>query len=202
MMQIVIYGTVALALLGGAFCVFAAIRVIYKAWPILDVTATNAISDDPVATEYFIDLLDEAQEKMTIYDDGNDMAGSIYNDPKVIATVQRKLKQNKDFKIQCFFNFDHDLLFRQAFGNHSRVDIRIRTGDNVAEDDVHYKIIDDGRKAYLSRHKLGASERSIRWIDCTRVQRHLEHVTDEVLGEYKKDIERKFGPSNTATLNR
>ncbi len=199
-MQIVIYGTVALALLGGAFCVFAAIRVIYKAWPILDVTATNAINDDPAATEYFIDLLDEAQKKMTIYDDGNDMEESIYNNPKVIAAVQRKLGQNADFKIQCFFNFDHDLLFKQTFGNHPQVDIR--TGDNVAPKDVHYKIIDDGRKAYLSRHKLGANERSIRWIDCTRVQRDLEHVTDEVLGEYKKDIERKFGPSNTATLNR
>ena len=200
MMQIVIYGTVALALLGGAFCVFAAIRVIYKAWPILDVTATTAINDDPAATEYFIDLIDEAQEKMTIYDDGNDMEESIYNNPEVIAAVQRKLEQNADFKIQCFFNFDHDLRFKQAFGNHPQVDIR--TGDNVASKDVHYKIIDDGRKANLSRHKLGDSERRIRWIDCTRVQRDLEHVTDEVLGEYKKDIERKFGPSNTATLNR
>ena len=199
-MEFVIYGTVALALLGGAFCVFAAIRMLYKAWPILDVTATNAINDDPAATEYFVGLLDEAKEKMTIYDDGNDMAGSIYNDPEVIATVQEKLEQNADFKIQCFFNFDHDLLFRQAFGNHPQVDIR--TGDNVASNDVHYKIIDDGRKAYLSRHKLGDSERRIRWIDCTRVQRDLGHVTDEVLGEYKKDIERKFGPPNAATLTR
>ena len=54
--------------------------------------------------------------------------------------------------------------------------------------DIHHKIIDDGRKAYLSRHKLGASECSIRWIDCTRVQRDLEHVTEEVLGEYKRDM--------------
>ena len=67
--------------------------------------------------------------------------------------MQRKLDQNADFKIQCFFNFDHDLLFKQVFGNHPQVDIR--TGDNVAANDVHYKIIDDGRKAYLSRHKLG-----------------------------------------------
>lgn len=199
-MEFVIYGTVALALLGGAFCVFAAIRVLYKAWPILDVTATNAINDDPAATEYFVGLLDEAKKKMTIYDDGDDMAGSIYNDPEVIAAVQGKLEQNADFKIQCFFNFDHDLRFRQVFGNHPRVDIR--TGDNAAANDVHYKIIDDGRKAYLSRHELGDSKRSIRWIDCTRVQRDLGPVTDEVLGEYKKDIARKFGPSNAATPTR
>lgn len=200
MIEFVIYGTVALAFLGGAFCVFAAIRVLYKAWPILDVTATNAINDDPAATEYFVGLLDEAKEKMTIYDDGNDMAGSIYNDPEVIAAVQGKLEQNADFKIQCFFNFDHDLRFRQVFGDHPQVDIR--TGDNAAANDVHYKIIDDGRKAYLSRHELGHSERSIRWIDCTRVQRDLGHVTDEVLGEYKKDIARKFGPPNAATPTR
>ena len=200
MMEFVIYGTVTLALLGGAFCVFAAIRTLYKAWPILDVTATNAINDDLTATKYFIDLLDEAKEKMTIYDDGDDMAESIYNNPEVIVAVQGKLDQNADFKIQCFFNFDHDLRFRQVFGNHPQVDIR--TGDNVAANDVHYKIIDDGRKAYLSRHKLGASERRIRWIDCTKVRRDLKHVTDEVLGEYKRDIEQKFGPPNTATLTR
>lgn len=200
MMLIFMYGVVCVAFLGIAFCVFAAIRMLYKAWPLLDVIATNATNDDNTATEHFVSLLDEAEKKMVIYDDGNNMEGSIYNDPKVIDNVHNKLKQNPDFKIQCFFNFDHDLLFRKAFGNHTRVDIR--TGDNVESKDVHYKIIDDGRKAYLSRHDFSANKRNFRRIDCTRVRRDLEHVTNAVLGEYKKDIEQKFRPSNTAKLSR
>lgn len=183
-----------------AFCACSIVRRLYKAWPFLYVSATNATNDNDKAVQHFIGLLNEANEKMTIYDDGNDMDGSAYKDTRVIDAVRSKLAQNPDFEMQCFFNFDHNLPFMKAFGNHPRV--HIRTGDGLEARDVHYKIIDDGKKAYLSRHDLSDSNRSFKQIDCTEVpERHFEYVTDTILGGYKRDFDSKFGSSNTANLN-
>ena len=182
------------------FCTFSIVQRLYKACSLLYVSTTRATNDNDKAVQHFIDLLNEAKKKMTIYDDGNDMDGSAYKDTEVIDAVRRKLDQNPGFEMQCFFNYDHDLPFRKAFDNHPRVDIR--TGGGLGDRDVHYKIIDDGKKAYLSRHDLGDSNRSFKQIDCTEVpERHLKYVTDAILGEYKEDIERKFSSSNTANLN-
>ena len=164
------------------------------------VSATNATNDNDKAVQHFIGLLDEAKEKMTIYDDGNDTDGAAYKDTRVIDAVRRKLDQNPDFEMQCFFNYADNSPFMEAFGNHPQVDIR--TGDGLGARDIHYKIIDDGKKAYLSRHDLGDSNRNFKQIDCTEVpERHFEYVTDTILGAYKRDIDRKFGSSNTANLN-
>ena len=43
-------------------------------------------------------------------------------------------------RVLKFFDSDHNLRFKQAFGDHSQVDTR--TGDNVTSNDVHYKIQD------------------------------------------------------------
>ena len=74
------------------------------------------------------------------------------------------------------------------------MDIRISRDERPST----VQIIDDGRKAYLSKHELGAGERDFKLIDCTKVsKRNFDYVTDIVLGDYKKDIEQRFGQPQT-----
>ena len=150
-----------------------------------------SINDDDRAVSSFTDLLEQAHSKMMIYDDGDRNDGSIYMKREVVEAVEKKLADEPNFKIRCYFNLDNNTLFRKAFNDADQVEIQVGTGERP--DDTHYKIIDDGRMAYLSRHGLGSSERKFQIIDCTRVdESELEDMTDSLLGEYKRDIERKF----------
>ncbi len=76
------------------FCAFSIAQRLYKACSLLYVSTTRAANDNDKAVQHFIDLLNEAKKKMTIYDDGNDMDGSAYKDTRVIDAVRRKLDQN------------------------------------------------------------------------------------------------------------
>ena len=150
------------------------------------------VNDDDSVVRNFIDLLSEARTSMVVYDDGNDMVGSLYNDRRVIDAVRRKLRASPDFQLQCLFNCDHDVMFRKELANEERVDIRTRSNSgNLGE--IHYKMIDGGVKAYLSRHALGSRDRIYKIVDCTSVsKRHRSRVVEGVLGKYKEDFSRAF----------
>ena len=150
------------------------------------------INDDDSVVSNFIELLDEARTSMIVYDDGNDMAGSVYNDSRVIDAVGRKLRSNPDFELRCLFNCDDDVQFRKEFADAPQVDIRTRS-DKDRERKVHYKIIDGGMKAYLSRHELGSSQRRFKIVDCTNVsKRHRSRVAGIVLREHTEDFAMAF----------
>lgn len=57
------------------FCAFFIAQKLYKACSLLYVSTTRATNDNDKAVQHFIDLLNEAKKKMTIYDDGNDKIG-------------------------------------------------------------------------------------------------------------------------------
>ena len=84
--------------------------------------------------------------------------------------MREKLSENERFKLSCCFNFNHDMPFTKELKGHSRVRIVIGHG-NRPGDDVHYKIIDEGIKAHISRHEVASQEKRYRVIDCTRVPR-------------------------------
>ncbi len=150
------------------------------------------INDDDSVVSNFIELLGEARTSMILYDDGNDMAGSVYNDSRVIDAVRSKLRSNPDFELRCLFNCDEDVKFRREFSNEPQVDIRTRC-DVGRERKVHYKIIDGGIKAYLSRHELGSSQRRFKIIDCTNVsKRHRSRVAGIVLRKHTEDFATAF----------
>ena len=174
-----------------AFCAIAAVWTVYRAWPFLRVGVTTNTNDD-TAILYFLNLLDAAEKTMVVYDDGNKMEGSPYDDERVIEALRAKLEQNPGFRLRCFFNEDAELLLTEEFRDHERVEIRTRS-DGPHPDDIHYKVIDDGRKAYLSRHALGAAERGFKLVDCMDIKEQvLDRVTDVVLRECKADMQSKF----------
>ena len=56
--------------------------------------------------ETFLDLLEKAKRSMVIYDDGDKVAGSIYDNPDVLEKVAAKLQKDSAFRIQCCFDCD------------------------------------------------------------------------------------------------
>ena len=150
---------------------------------------------DTTTKQHFLDLLEEAEHTMVIYDDGNKMASSIYADQDILEALKKKLQEYPDFQVQCLFNFpDPDLPFRREFSQVPSVEIRTRS----SRFPIHYKIIDDGDRAYLSRHDPGESKRQFRTVDCTKVpKRHRKYVRDTVLREYKQDFRQAFGAAQS-----
>ena len=150
------------------------------------------INDDDSVVCNFIELLDEASTSMILYDDGNDMDGSVYNDGRVIDAVRSKLRTNPDFELRCLFNCNDDVKFRKEFANEPQVDIRTRR-DMGRERKVHYKIIDGGTKAYLSRHELGSNQRRFKIVDCSNVSKRLRsRVGASVLRKHTEDFATAF----------
>ena len=150
------------------------------------------INDDNSVVSNFIELLDEARASMIVYDDGNDMDGAVYNDSRVIEAVRRKLRSNPDFELRCLFNCNDDVKIRKEFADEPQVDIRTRIAVD-RERKVHYKIIDGGIKAYLSRHELGSSQRRVKIVDCTNVsKRHRSRVAGIILRKHTEDFATAF----------
>ena len=150
-------------------------------------------NNDSLTKQRFLDLLERAEYSIIIYDDGNKMPNSIYADSDVLGTFRQKLQESPGFQVRCLFNCnDPSLPFRKEFFQHPSVEIRTRN-PNKSEFPIHYKIIDEGDKAYLSRHDLGKSNRKFQIVDCTAVpKRHRKYVRDTVLREYKQDFRQAF----------
>ena len=152
-----------------------------------------------LALTSFLGMLNEAWESLIIYDDGDDSDGSLYNDRRVIEAVQHKLGGNPAFEMRCLFNCDDNLLFRSELEGERQVDVRIRS-NSAPDDGIHYKIIDGGAKAYVSRNAIGSKEGRYRIVDRTRVPpRYRSYVADSLLGMYKEDFERAFEASAPIT---
>ena len=170
---------------GVVLCLIMAIIILYRGWAFLQVSTVVNRNSDETAENNFLTLLQEAKESMVVHDDGNKMEGSIYQSRRVIDAVRGKLSENPRFRLSCCFNFNDDMLFTKELEGHPGVRIVIGHGERP-DDDVHYKIIDEGIKAHISRHEVASQERRYRVIDCTRVPRHRRaHVADVLLEPYK-----------------
>ena len=188
-----ILGTIGAGIFVG--CAVSVIRQALFVFQMLKATRhAPSTNDDHLAVDSFTTLLGQADANMTVYDDGNQMDGSLYMDEEVVEAVKKKLHNVPAFRMFCYFNYNEpDTLFRQAFDNHDQVEIRTRPDGHDRPDDTHYKIIDDGRMAYLSQHSHGATDRKFQMVDCTGVKESMfEDVTDSLLGAYKRDIAQKF----------
>ena len=96
------FGWMAIGVLA-AFTVLG-IWILHHAFQFVYVRVTpGQVNDDDSVVSNFIELLDEARISMVVYDDGNDMAGSLYNDRPVIDAVRRKLRANPDFQLRSLF---------------------------------------------------------------------------------------------------
>lgn len=162
---------------------YASLKV-YRAVELMKIRTAEGVNDHEKAQVAFRDLLAEADSDMILYDDGNSMEGSIYEDQAVVDAVRRKLAENPRFTMECMFSSPDETLFRKALGNEPRVTITRRKGGRSS---VHYKIIDGGRKAHVSRHALGQERRRFKIVDATEANQRARKVAfGELFADFRE----------------
>ena len=157
-------------------------------WAFMQVKRTpNDFNDDDSAVSKVIPLVDQAKELLEIYDDGDNFPESMYNNEHFVSSVEKRLEANKDLRVECLFNEDEDLLFTTRLASNPRVDIYIRFRGEKNE--VHYKIMDKGLKAYVSIHDPDDKRRrAFKETDCSGVpKKKLEYVTGSIFGNIRQD---------------
>ncbi len=158
---------------------FAKLFEIYKTVGQLStVRVTTGINDDDHAIAALLELVQEAKETLEVLDDGNNVPESVYNQETVVEALRHKLRHTSELEVTCYFNEDEDLLFRREFEGNPRVHIHagIQPGGTRAVDQVHFKIADGGRLAYLTRHRPGENRREYRKLD-------TRHFDDKRFGQ-------------------
>ena len=137
-----------------------------------------------------------AERQIEMFDDGNPDNESVYNDPVFIQLVREKL-DIPGFKMKCFFNAPDvsGLKLVQELGDKENLDIWVRPAGTRRPDDPHYKIIDQGNLAHVSKHEFGSDDRRYQTFDyreVNRFRRWFFYTLD--LGKYRQD-ERDFQTS-------
>lgn len=158
-----------------------------------------ALNDGASTKRGFVELLREENRSIIVCDDGDRVHDSIYDDREVLDAIRRKLNHVTGFAMRCLFNVDEPRLLIRRAVNDSRlpVEIRIKHPDSP-RCRVHYKIIDGGTKAYLSRLESGKTKRHYRIVDCTGVpKKHQKHVSEETLGLFNEHFQNAFSAGAT-----
>ena len=186
-----IFAVVLAVISGVSFAI--GIYILYRDWPYFSMQKANGLNNDSIATDSFTGLMKSAKHKISISDHGNIMRDSVYENDEVIRITERKLKNNPNFIIQCGFTSSDKNKFREKFEGHPCVAITDRLEPELEY--PHYKIIDDGEEAYLSRHEFGSKNRMVQYYDFskTKIHRGQTDVIDEYIGDYLRDIEATFG---------
>ena len=135
-------------------------------------------NDPEFVNDTFLDLLAEAKHSLLMCDDGNAMDGSLYEDHRIVKAIADRLDANQDLQIFCIFHKKDDTEFIKQFANNPRVHIARGVQPRPA---IHFKIIDDGVKGYLTTHEYRSHDRQYRLYDCSWVPRS---VRDNALGRH------------------
>lgn len=143
-----------------------AIWLCYKFWIVSGMCFNEhiedrGVNDDDKAVHNTLDLINKSQKDIRIYDDGE--VDSIYDNSEIINALKEKLS-DKNYQIIAFFNFKDikKTSFYKTFEAEDytkQVHINIRPEGEDRPNDIHYKIVDDGKRALLSNHKEKATDR-------------------------------------------
>ena len=173
-----------------AFTVAPAIIVCWWYWDSMKVEVVSGVNDDSTAASTFIKILERAQETLVIYDDGNKMEGTIYDDPNVIKSFRDCLTRNKSLIVSCLFNDKDNLDLVQIMrAEHpDRFKVWYRRG-NRPPNDVHYKIADGGIVGHISAHAHGQPERRFKLLDCSAAKGRAKRIVfRKYLSSFEADI--------------
>lgn len=157
-------------------------------WTLWLVKVTTGTNSDDEARRLFIALVRGAKDEIRLYDDGE--PGSMYDEPDVIAAVEKQLEAHPSLRIWCVFTHDGETNFRKAFAGEERVQFSTKS----IRSDIHYRIIDDGKIGYLSRHTDASEERRpYRRYDASKVPaRWRAAAIANTLRKYLDDNRRQF----------
>ncbi len=120
---------------------------------------TDVENDNEDAIRHFLAVLGQAEHELLVHDDGDDNTdGSLYDHEDTVQAVRERLRTCPDLKIRCLLNFKADVRMAdlsEEYGSR----FQVRYLQQRPADDVHFKIADGGKMAYLSVHPKGVTER-------------------------------------------
>ena len=158
----IVYGVVFWTVCAGALLVGLVVVVRTAVYLIgLKLRGTN---NSEQATDRFWDLVNGMESEMVIHDDGE--AKSFYDDPQTVGLVRATLRADPDRTIQCVFNRHECTRFGTLSEEFpSQVEIRYAQNPEIEVGGLHYKIVDRGAMAYLSRHSADGTSREFEFFD-------------------------------------
>ena len=114
--------------------------------------------DNKDAIRHFLAVLDQAEQELLLHDDGDKTDGSPYDDDGTVEAVRERLRTCPSLKIRCLLNFNAGVKMA-ALSEEYDGRFQVRYVHRRPAADVHFKIADGGKMAYLSIHPIGATER-------------------------------------------
>ena len=140
-----------------ALVVVAAVVSVWLAHAHSLLRVTDVEDDNEDAIGHFRAVLDRAEREFLMHDDGDKTDGSLYDDRETIEAVRERLRVCPHLKIRCLLNFNADVEMAALSGDYDgRFEVRYLHQRPV--NDVHFKIADGGKMAYLSVHPKGVTE--------------------------------------------
>ena len=159
----------------------------------------TGLNDPGTSKSYFLLLLAQAQSSMMVYDDGNDVADSLYTNEEVLDAIEKKFRDTPKFTMQCLLNCPVPERMRDKFSKESRMDARTTGLGSDAPRDTHLKIIDKGRMAYLTQHDYDSMVRPYELVDCLTVAGWaLKGVARREMPGLMEEFEKKFQQGEAA----
>ncbi len=155
---------------------------------------TDVEKDNTDAIRHFLAVLGQAEHELLVHDDGDKTHGSLYDDEDTVQTVRERLRTCPDLAIRCLLNFKADVRMADLSKEYgSRFQVRYL--HQRPADDVHFKIADGGKMAYLSIHPQGVAERKGQVIEDMGAS---ERVRKRHLGGLIDDFNEGFGKAHSA----
>ena len=144
---------------------------------------TDVENDNEDAIRHFRAVLDQAEREFLVHDDGDKTEGSLYNDEDTVEAVRKRLQTCPRLQVRCLLNFDQDVKMA-ALSEEYDGRFQVRYLHQRPVDDVHFKIADGGKVAYLSVHPRGVAERKGQVIEDMGApefvrRRHLGGLIDD-----------------------
>ena len=126
---------------------------------------TDVENDNEDAIVYFLAVLHRAERELLVHDDGHDKnPSSLYNDQNAVKAVRERLRERPDLRIRCLLNFNKGVKMADLTAEFDDR-FQVRYLHQRPKNDVHFKIADGGRMAYLSTHEQGAIRREGQFVD-------------------------------------
>ncbi len=172
----------------------AGMYVVWRACGYHGIRIVKGPNSGEKAAAKFIDVVERAERRLIIHDDGDKVQGTIYNDAPALAILEKRLEAKPELHVAILFNERHDLevlKLKDRFG--ARCQVRYRDGGRP-KGDIHYKIADDAM-GYFSEHELGGNERSTWLYDLTRASRRARR---EMFGNHFRLFQQEFDRASPA----
>lgn len=145
-------------------------------------------NSNEVALDCFLRVVNAAENRLIVHDDGDNAADTPYNDERLLDVLAQRLKTCHRLEVKVLFNVKDENLRIVQMANDYDHRLQIRYKDGRPAGDIHYKIADD-TIGYFSEHEQGSSDRKMWMYDFTDT---TKTARERAFGTHSRLFEREF----------